>query len=81
MTHPGPSDTLWVLGTAFLLILVLTGTIFPLYAAIFTEAKTTWLDRLTRRFGVGLLMLAFFIVGGLAIGLGLMVMKKVWGSA
>ena len=35
MTSPGPLDTLWVLGTAFLLILVLAGTLAPMYAALF----------------------------------------------
>ncbi len=80
LPNDGPADALWLLGVTFFLIIVLAGTLVPLYAAIFVrlDERSARIERVLVRFGVGLLYFALFVVGGLAVGLGLAVMARVW---
>jgi type II secretory pathway component PulF len=83
VTHPGPFDTLWLLGAAFLLVMILAGTLVPLWAALFyriTETSTR-LERSLVQFGRGLFVMAMIIVGTFAVGFAIMVMTRVWRLA
>ena len=80
MLPPGPADALWLLGFAFLLVLVLAGTLAPLWAALFYRISetSTRLDVWLVRFGRGLFVLSMIVVGTFAVGFAIVVMTRVW---
>lgn len=84
MTHSHPAaDGLWLVGTVFFVVLVLAGTLVPLWAALFFRPvdPPTRLERWLQRFGAGLLVLALVVVGAFAVGFGVVVVKRVWALA
>lgn len=80
MLPPGPADALWLLGLAFLLVLILAGTLVPLWAALFYRISetSTRLDVWLVRFGRGLFGLSMIVVGTFAVGFAIVVMMRVW---